>query len=580
MTLGQNVSIKATLLLYVGVRSTRSMPTENGSHPMKAIRHITINRRLGILMGIIAVGISIGLGMALFELRTLLLDEKVHQLVRLVEAAQSLATDQYRRAQRGETAQASAQQAALQAISALRFDKDNYFWVSDTSGKMVMHPIKPELVGTSALALKDANGKQFWEEIRDKGLADGKGTVAYLWPKPGLTAPAPKLAYFESFEPWGWYITTGIYVDDVEAVFWRYATILSGFGLPFLLLMILMTALTARSIVTPVREAEQAMRDIARGEGDLTRRLATDGRDEISELTAGFNAFAGKTERIVMAVGKATEEIASAAEHLTAITQSNQTGMELQRSETMQVATAVTQMSATIKDIARNAEEAAAAAFAADASARSSGSTVASVLEGNRLLAREVEEIATRIRHFSNESMSIGSVVDVIRGIAEQTNLLALNAAIEAARAGEQGRGFAVVADEVRTLANRTQQSTTEIQQMIASLRAGAQSAVAAIQKGESITGRTLEQASEARDALGQILTALATMRDMNAQIASAAEEQAAVAQEIDRSVISISGLSDESTGNSERTAVASQELARLSVELRMLVGQFKVGSV
>ncbi|WP_245537264.1 methyl-accepting chemotaxis protein [Thiocystis violascens] len=513
------------------------------------------------------------------EMHSLLMQDKIEQVAKLVETAKSVLADQQRQIATGELDEVGAKAAALRVLAGLRYEGNNYFWVTDKDDRMVMHPIKPELNGSDTRTHRDADGKRFGAEIADKARAAERGTVEYTWPKAGSTAPIPKIAYFETFPTWGWIVATGVYVDDVDAAFWRNAAFMGAFGLTMLLVVVSLALLTARSVVVPVREAAQAMLDIANGEGDLTRRLDTTGRDEVAEMAAGFNQFAGKTERMVIAVGGATGEIASASEELSAITQSSSAGMDRQRGETQQVATAVTEMSATIKEIAKNAEDAAAAAFAADGHARKGGETVNGVLAANRQLAHEVEQIAASIRRFSAESLSIGSVLDVIRGIAEQTNLLALNAAIEAARAGEQGRGFAVVADEVRILASRTQQSTSEIHRMIENLQGGAQEAVAAIHKGETITADTLEQASQAQEALEQIVQSIGTIRDMNTQIASAAEEQAVAAQEIDRSVVNISDLSEESARNSEHTAAASLELSRLSTELRMLVGQFKVGT-
>jgi len=543
------------------------------------MRRITVNSRLWILMGIVALGIGIGFGVALWELRVMLMDEKATQLTKLVETATSTINARYRAMSQGAMDETAAKQAALKELSTLRYEGGNYFWVTDLSGQAVMHPLKPELDGTDTRPLTDANGKRFWEEIWKKANAEGRGTVSYAWPKPGETQPGPKLAYFQTFEPWGWVVATGIYIDDVDASFKDNAIILAGVGGLVLLIVLTLTAFTGRSIVTPVREATHAMIDIARGEGDLTKRLATEGRDEVAELAAGFNAFACKTEGMVVQVAQATIRIAAAAEELTAVTETSSEGMERQRGEVQQVATAVTQMSATIQDIAQNAEAAAASAFAADSSAREGGETVKGVLEANRHLAAEVEQVAGSIHRFSAQSQSIGSVLDVIREIAEQTNLLALNAAIEAARAGEQGRGFAVVADEVRTLASRTQQSTSEIHSMIETLRTVAKEAVERIERGESITTDTLARATHAQEALDQILDSIGNIRDMNTQIASAAEEQATVAQEIDRSVVSISELSEDSAQHSEHTVAASRELSQLSADLQTMVGHFKVGA-
>ncbi|NKN32069.1 methyl-accepting chemotaxis protein [Marichromatium bheemlicum] len=545
---------------------------------MQFMRSLTIKHRLWILSALVLVGIASGVTLALYEMRSILLQEKFTQVQKLVETAQSVVEHYQQRTESGTLTRAAAERAALEALRTMRYDGDNYFWVRDRRGLMLMHPIKPELVGNDGRQQTDANGKRFVAELLEQVERDGRGSVHYLWPKPGSDHPEPKLAFSQLEPNWGWMISSGIYIDDVDTAFWRHATLMGGLGAAMLALVMLMVALTAGSIIKPIDAAARAMHRIAKGDGDLTQRLDTNGRDEITDMAVGFNEFADKTERTIGAMAHATAQLATAAEELSTITQSNNDGIERQRGEVQQVATAVTEMTATIKEIAKSAEDAAASAFTADESARQGSATVDEVQSSNQHLAQEIAQVADAVRRFSEQSVSIGTVLDVIRAIAEQTNLLALNAAIEAARAGEQGRGFAVVADEVHTLASRTQQSTTEIQQMIQNLRAVAQEAVTAINRGEQLTTSTLQQASQAHDALAEIVSAITTIRDMNTHVASAAEEQAVAASEIDRSVIKISDLSEEAAGNAQHTASASQELAQLGEVLQQLADQFKVG--
>jgi methyl-accepting chemotaxis protein len=258
------------------------------------------------------------------------------------------------------------------------------------------------------------------------------------------------------------------------------------------------------------------------------------------------------------------------------MSQSN-TGIQQQSSEIDQVATAIEEMSATVQEVARNAAAAADAADRANTASSNGNSVVSGVGASIQSLSKEVNQATTIIRELESESDNIGTVIDVIRGIAEQTNLLALNAAIEAARAGEQGRGFAVVADEVRTLASRTQQSTEEIHAMIDRLQQGARNAVNAMQAGQEKSGDSVSKSEEARAALQSIETAVGEINDMNVQIASAAEEQSAVAEEINRNVVAIRDISRQTTAGVQQTAGSSQNLLQVARQLQSLVNEFKV---
>lgn len=315
----------------------------------------------------------------------------------------------------------------------------------------------------------------------------------------------------------------------------------------------------------------------ALAKGDLTRKISVKGKDEFAWMCWEYTcARKGFTEVVNSIKGNASQ-LAAAAEELSAITEQSSQGVVRQQSETQQVATAMNQMSATVQEVAQNAANAATAAQEADDQAKNGHSVVNETVGTINSLAGEVQRTADVIEKLKGHSMSIGAVLDVIRDIAEQTNLLALNAAIEAARAGEQGRGFAVVADEVRTLASRTQQSTQEINEMIEHLQSGANEAVLVMEQGRAKAEDTVQQAAKAGEALDAITQVVDKIKAMNIQIASAAEQQSSTAEEINRNVVNISQVADETSNGAQQTANASDELARLAVDLQGKVGEFKV---
>ena len=333
----------------------------------------------------------------------------------------------------------------------------------------------------------------------------------------------------------------------------------------------------SRGITVPLNATNSMLKDIAEGDGDLTVRVPVNTQDEIGDLGNNFNAFITKLQGIIGEISGATSQLAAASEEMAAITEQTSSGVENQKNETTQVATAITEMTATVQEVANNAESASSAAADADSEAKAGNEIVTSTVQAITELARGVESSATVIEKLKGDSENIGTVLDVIKGIAEQTNLLALNAAIEAARAGEQGRGFAVVADEVRTLAQRTQESTAEIENLINALQTGAEEAVTVMTQSRDRAGSTVEQAQHAGESLSSITRAVGSILELNTQIATAAEEQSAVSEEINRNVINIQNISEQTATGAEQTASASGELARLGEQLQNLVGQFKV---
>ncbi len=330
-----------------------------------------------------------------------------------------------------------------------------------------------------------------------------------------------------------------------------------------------------RLIVAPLRSVIRVAQQIAAG--DLSATVEVTRRDEIGQLMQAMQQMGAGLSTIVSGLQAGIEQLASSAQSLSAVTEQTNLEVSSQKEETEQVATAMNQMTATVHDVARNAEEAAQAAQTADGKVESGQQVVRQSMARIEQLADSATSASSSIESLSAEIQNIGTVLSVIKSVAEQTNLLALNAAIEAARAGEQGRGFAVVADEVRALAKRTQQSTEEIERLVSALRSAAQSSVQQIQNSGELVKLAVSDALQTESALGSIAAAVSLIQQMNQQIAAAAEEQSSVAEEINRSVTSIRASADQSSLAMRGNAASSIELAQLGVELKGMVGHFRL---
>ncbi|KHL69097.1 hypothetical protein SF06_21410 [Pseudomonas flexibilis] len=342
-----------------------------------------------------------------------------------------------------------------------------------------------------------------------------------------------------------------------------------------LLLSLLAAVVITRQITQPLQETLEIARRIA--DGDLTSDARITRRDELGVLQQGIQDMAGTLRELIGRIRDSATQIASSAEELSVVTEQTSTGVGKQKTETDQVATAMHEMSATVQDVARNAELAARAANEADNQAREGDRVVNEVVAQIERLAGEVNRSTEAMAQLEHESNKIGSVMDVIKAVAEQTNLLALNAAIEAARAGEAGRGFAVVADEVRTLAQRTQQSTEEIEELVAGLQNGTQRVASSLHSSHSLAGSSVELTRKAGAALGSINKGVSNIQSMNQQIAAAAEQQSVVAEQISRSVISVRDVTEQTTVASQEIAKSSTELARLGNQLTAMVSRFRI---
>ncbi len=335
--------------------------------------------------------------------------------------------------------------------------------------------------------------------------------------------------------------------------------------------------LFANYMTRPLNSVVDAVNDLAKGEGDLTQRLSYSANDELGDLSSDINLFINKLQRVIKEVTEHSSHLSTAANEMLGVSRTTHDDLQDQSAQTDQLATAMNQMTSTVHEVAVSAQNAAQGAEAAQQHTTDGFNVMTESIAEIDTLASQITTAAAAIKDLETDSDNIGGVLDVIKNIAEQTNLLALNAAIEAARAGEQGRGFAVVADEVRTLASRTQQSTTEIERMIEKLQTASKGAVVEMQKSQDSANSGKEKMAETGHALTKIRDSVDSISDLNMQIASAAEQQSQVAEEINRNVVRINAAGESTSDGAQRASTSSKELTQIADQLQQLVQQFKV---
>jgi methyl-accepting chemotaxis protein len=482
----------------------------------------------------------------------------------------------------------AARAQVIKLLSSITYGKDGYFFGYDSNTVRLFKANSPEGVGQSFKDNRDPNGVYVNRDLV-KVAKDGSHYLQYSSPLPGNTQVlVPKLGYTDYLPKWDMAFGTSVNLDGIEAqvavveakVQERMQGVLLtivGIAAVVLLLIAVAGMLLANTILRPLNLMKANLDDIAAGEGDLTRRLTITSQDELGELAGSFNRFVDKIHGLVRQITEMTSQLTGLVTQVSDQAQRSDQAMERQRHETDQVATAINQMSAAAQEVAKSAQNAAVAAQQTDEEGQAAKRVVAGSIVKIHALVDDIRSSGVSLDSLQKDVSSIVSVLGVIRSIAEQTNLLALNAAIEAARAGEAGRGFAVVADEVRALASRTQISTQEIQGMIDRLQAGTQSAVEAMRRSSEAGDGTSAQANEAGASLDTMAQLIGTINSMNAQIASAAEEQTAVAEEINRSVHQIAVAVDSVADETQLGAQTTRSLADLGQRLGKLVGQFRI---
>ncbi|WP_336367164.1 methyl-accepting chemotaxis protein [Marinobacter sp. C2H3] len=513
---------------------------------------------------------------------------KRDELKNYLQLARTAISDLYN--QPGSADDPEIRRKAMDILRNLRFNdsgSEGYLFAYDTQGVNVMHGVKPQLEGKNLWDFKDPNGKYLIRELI-QAAKNGGGYVAYGWENGKTGKVAPKLGYAEMLPKWNLMIGTGFWVDGLEgqvadmdqtvgnslneAIMGSITTSVIA-----LILIVLLALFVVRTIVRPLKQAVSAMHDIASGDGDLTRRLDVDSRDELGQLAGAFNSFADQVHGLVERIRASAGTLNEATGELKQVMIEAEQGVERQTSESDQVATAMNEMTAAAQEVAGNASAASDAAGRANAQVNDAQGLVYQATDVIAGLSDQVSQGVGVIERLGADSRKIDSVLEVIREIADQTNLLALNAAIEAARAGEAGRGFAVVADEVRTLASRTQQSTQEIQKTIEQVQTGADDAVRIIGAISERSEATVDETRQVSEALKRIGEAVSTITDMNTQIASAAEEQTSVSETINQNVHEIVAIIEQTAGGTRRAGDVTQRMQTLAAELADQVSRYRV---
>lgn len=512
-----------------------------------------------------------------FELansRTTMYEDRKKAVKQVVETAYGIISYWGEQSSTGKVSKLEAQKNVIDQIKDLRYDENQYFWINDNRPFMIMHPFSPQLDGTDISNKSDPNGIQIFVEMVNTVKKNNEGYVDYSWPKPGASTPKEKTSFVKLYEPWGWIIGSGIYIDDIEEIFWQkvweYLILLSL----NILLISFLTYKISSIIYKATENLRQSLEQVAQHK-DLTHRTDVIDKDELGQTGIAVNYMLSSFQNGISTVSNAVNQLASSSTQLKTDAQSTNNDIETQHREIELVASAIEEMSATTRDVSRNIQTTALATQDANDQSTEGLSTANEARKTILTLANEVETVSLVVKDIEEDSNNISAILDVIRGISEQTNLLALNAAIEAARAGEHGRGFAVVADEVRSLSQRTQDSVSDIEEKVRRFQEGSQNAVKAMTTGTEQANESVNKITKVAETLSQINESIQNINSSSLQIATAAEEQSAVANEISQNIVKINNLSESTSQRSTQGYKACEALYNLSLNLKSVTDEF-----
>ncbi|MDH2431788.1 methyl-accepting chemotaxis protein [Pokkaliibacter sp. MBI-7] len=541
----------------------------------RLIRHISIYKKIMLLTALMALLVIYTACYNLLTLHGQILEERKLQSQGIVEQATSLIGYYASQAVQGNLTLPEAQQRARDALSAMRYGDNNYVFILSEQGTFVMHPLLPKLEGQRLSAVKDAKGTVFLPALVSTAQQQGEAFSQYYWSRDGKAAAVPKLTYAKAAPAWGWVAATGIYLDDVDNLFWREARKFVAILLGAFLVIAYLSREINLSISQPLRAALAVIEHMAGG--NLTRRLNHHSRDELGQLSQQLDQSLDSLQAMISAMHVQAHNLNQNSAELSATAVQSSKGIEQQHSETHLLVTAMQEMAATALEVSQHATNTAQTTQQVSERAEAGQLLVQKNIEQITALAKAIEASATTVTMLEKQGEEVGVILQQITSISDQTNLLALNAAIEAARAGEQGRGFAVVADEVRTLAMRTRQSTEEITQLNERLRQACQDAVASMHQGLQQAQCSVSQTEETSAHFEVIAGKISEIRDMNAMVATAVQQQSCVADEMSRSLVSIATIAEQTDSGAKHIAQQSRQVAQSAETLQQWTTRFNV---